>query len=332
VTFLIGAGGVVRGSISKAPDPRQPDELDVFKVICKGGRVTVIGRDQARTTRVFATARWRGGELDRRTLSNGVPRLTADEWTMIRNAFAEHVDGTRPEALRPERPEAAREVVSRSPLKLDQPSATFKAVVWGSMAAIMALTAVLSYTCTRKDEPATAVAAPAPAPVTPATPPLPLAPEEPIEVRITKADSLKDAFALAKPTMTDSAEAFSPGAQLLATYAVGKLRWEDVDVAAETTFGHVLKDADVERGKRMCGEGELVAIQRRDLGPRKIYVGSLRVSEKDTIAFVAVGTTGDLIRGSKARFCGAVTGIAGPTVSMLGMFDLPENRTPIVEQ
>lgn len=332
MTFLIDAGGVVRGSISKTPDPRQPDELDVFKVICTGRRITVIGRDQERTTRVFATARWRAGELDRRTLSKGTPRLTADQWTMIRNAIAEHVDGVRPEALRPEGPKAAREVVSRSPLKLDPPSATFKAVVWGSMATIMALTAVLSYTCTRKDEPATVAAAPAPAPTPVTQAPAPPPPEEPIEARIMKADSFVDAFALAKPAMTDSAEAFSPGAKLFTTYAVGKLRWEDVDVAAETTFGHVIKDADVERGKRMCADGELVAIQRRDLGPRKIYVGSLRVSDTDTIAFVAVGTTGELIRGSKARFCGAVTGTAGPAVSMVGMFDLPENRTPIVEQ
>lgn len=148
-----------------------------------------------------------------------------------------------------------------------------------------------------------------------------------------RADSFSDAFALAKPTMTGS-ETLSPGAMLFTRYAASKLRWEDVDVAAETSFAHVLKDPEAERGKRMCADGEIAAIeiQHRDVDARKTFEGTLRLSDTDAVAFLAVGTTGDLIRGSKARFCGVVTGMWSTSVALVGMFDLPENRTPIVEQ
>lgn len=330
MTFLIDAGGVIPGSISKTPDPRQPDELDVFKVICTGRRVTVIGRDQERTTRVFASARWRAGQLDRRTLSKGAPPLTADQWTMIRNSVAEHVDHVAPDKLLPEPARAVREVVSRSPLKLEQPTPLFKAMVWGTMGALTLVVFVLQYTCSANEQP-TIAAAPAPAPAR-VTPPSSPPPEETVAVRIMKAESFTTAFALARPGMTSHAHAMSPGEELFATYAASRLRWEDVDVAAETTYGHVLKDVDQELGKRMCADGEVVAIQRHDLGPRKLHRGSLRVSAADTIAFTAVGTTGELIRGSKARFCGLVTGASGAGVSMIGLFDLTENRAPILEQ
>ena len=42
VTFLIDSSGVMPGSISKSPDPRQPEEKGELKVIYAGGRVTVI--------------------------------------------------------------------------------------------------------------------------------------------------------------------------------------------------------------------------------------------------------------------------------------------------
>jgi hypothetical protein len=119
---------------------------------------------------------------------------------------------------------------------------------------------------------------------------------------------------------------------MFARYAAARLRWKDVDVVAETSFDRVLKDTDLERGKRICVEGELTAIRREDLGPRNIQVGSLRVSDAWTVAFAAVGTTGNLNRASKARFCGIVTGASGAGISMTGMFDLPENRSPIVER
>ncbi len=172
--------------------------------------------------------------------------------------------------------------------------------------------------------------------MTPPSPPPPIAAppavEEPVEVRIARATTFADAIALARPAMADTTEELGAGAKQLATYAAAKLRWEDVAVEPETTIGHVLKDPAVERGKRMCTDGTIASIERRDLGPRKIYVGALSLADGDSIAFVAVGSTGELVKRRAARFCGAVTGKSGSSVAMVGMFDLPENRSPVVEQ
>ncbi len=184
------------------------------------------------------------------------------------------------------------------------------------------------------EERATAAKAISPPPTPPPPPPPqpPVVVDEPVEVRITKAATFTEAIALAKPAMVDTTEEMGGGKQQLASYAAHKLRWADVDVGAETTVGRVLKDPELERGKRMCADGTIVTIERRDLQARRIYVGSLRLDDDDAVAFVAVGTTGDLVKRSAARFCGAVTGKAGSAVAMVGMFDLPENRTPLVEQ
>lgn len=73
-------------------------------------------------------------------------------------------------------------------------------------------------------------------------------------------------------------------------------------------------------------------IERRDLDRGKIFVGGLRQADGDAVAFTSLGTTGDLIKRASAKFCGAVTGIEGDAVVLVGLFDLPENRTPLVEQ
>jgi hypothetical protein len=94
----------------------------------------------------------------------------------------------------------------------------------------------------------------------------------------------------------------------------------------------VQKDPDAERGKRMCAEGVIEKIERMDVDRRKVFVGRLRQADGDTIAFTALGTTGDLIKRASAKFCGAVTGTTGDAVAIVGLFDLPENRSPLVEQ
>lgn len=208
-------------------------------------------------------------------------------------------------------------------------------VLGGGIAVLVIAIIVFAITRTRFDEPTAVVQAASPPPPLPPPPPVPEPPDaapEPIEVRIVKAATFADAVALAKPAMTDTTEELGGGTKLFATYAAAKLRWDDVDVAAETTVAHVLKDPDVERGKRMCVEGVIATIERRDLERRKVFVGSLRLADGDAVAFVAVGTTGELVKRNPARFCGAVIGKAGGAASMVGMFDLPENRTPIVEQ
>lgn len=105
-----------------------------------------------------------------------------------------------------------------------------------------------------------------------------------------------------------------------------EMRWADVETP-NTSLGLVLKDWQAEQGKRMCVEGTIASIERRDLDRRKVYDGTLVTEHRDEVSFVAVGTTGELVRGSSAKLCGVVIG----RLRVVGMFDLPENRQPIVE-
>lgn len=142
-----------------------------------------------------------------------------------------------------------------------------------------------------------------------------------IEERVAAADTFAAAVALAKSDPTGIALAHHANA-----------RWSDVSAPAETTIGHVQKDADAEYGKRMCAEGTIDRIERRDVGGHKRFVGKVVRSDGDVVEFVALGTTGELIRKSNATFCGVVVGKTGDAPVLVGLFDLPENRTPIVEQ
>jgi hypothetical protein len=138
-----------------------------------------------------------------------------------------------------------------------------------------------------------------------------------IDERVASATSLADALAIAQPISTT----------LVARYAAAKLRFAEVD-AAETNLGLVEKDHRAELGKRMCVEGEIRRIERADMDSRKVFVGELLVRPEDRITFLAVGSTGTLVKRDAARFCGVVTG----KLELVGMFDLAENRAPSVEQ
>jgi hypothetical protein len=172
-----------------------------------------------------------------------------------------------------------------------------------------------------------APAAPA-KPISPAPAPAP-APQPTIETRIAQAATFAEAVALAKPAMADSRDEVPAAAALLARY--GKLRWSDVE-ADETTVAKVQKDSEAERGKRLCAEGTIEWITRRDVERRKVFVGRLVLSDGDAVAFVAAGTTGELVKRDRGKLCGVVTGTSGNDVAVVGMFDLPENRAPQVEQ
>lgn len=206
-----------------------------------------------------------------------------------------------------------------------------RSILIGSAAAAVTLAGVIIVVVmSSKREPrtpSTPARVPSKVAVPPSPPPRPPAPE-PLEVRVAKAASLDEAIALAKPTMENPAAA---SGVLLARYAAPKLRWDDV-ATASTSIGLVLKDVGAERGKRLCATGTLQAIERDDLEHRAIYRGTLRTDEGDDIAFLAVGSTGTLVRRDKGTICGVVLAKTGTTVGILGMFDLPENRAPAVER
>ncbi len=321
-TFLVDHGGIVPGSVSQGPDTRQPDSESVWKVIYDGGRVVVIGQIDKLTCQV-AHARWRAGQLDRRIRLKGAPELSAEVWSVIRGSLASEVGPsleekaeTKPASKRRQR--RAPVAAPYDPLALHQPSAQQQKIIWASFAVVFVGFAAAMYTCGSKDEPA-----PTPPPVETKTPPPPVV--EPLEVKIAKAETFADALALAKPAMAAGPTAF-------ATFAASRLRWEDVNVPTETSFAAAIKDVDAERGKRLCAGGVIRELAQHDIGPRKAYEGQLRIEPADTIQFVAVGTIGTLVVENTALFCGVVIRIDFGKLTMVGMFDLPENRNPIVEQ
>lgn len=199
----------------------------------------------------------------------------------------------------------------------------------GAAAAALAITVGVLAVVLGGEDPAPAAARVPVAHVPLAAEPPPV-PESP-EVRLAKAASFEEAIALARPVLVDTTDQLGEGARLLASYATAKLRWAEVDVPAETTLGHIEKDPERERGKRLCATGEILQIVRRDVGGRKVHVGRLRTADSDEVTFVAVGTTGELVKRSTGRLCGAALGMSGTAVSILGMFDFEENRLPLVE-
>ena len=170
----------------------------------------------------------------------------------------------------------------------------------------------------------------------PSSPPPADAAESPLDILLA-IPTLPDAIAHLKPEMTDTTDNVSPGAVLLATWAGAHMHWADVAVSRnETSFALVRKDSDAARGKRMCVRGEIIQIAKQDLGDETAFDGLMLSGDGDILSFLAVGSTGDLVERSYARFCGVTIGTydysnsgggEGHAVSVVGMFDLPENRS-----
>jgi hypothetical protein len=146
---------------------------------------------------------------------------------------------------------------------------------------------------------------------------------------------LAGALADLKPEIVDSVDNYSDGQLKLTLWATKKLSWDDVDVAKnETSAARIKKDSEPEIGKRMCLKGRIVQIWKEDANGEKVFRGLIRQGYKPT-SFIAVGSTGDLVEKSRARFCGLVAGnyafqnVGGgqtQTVLLIGMFDLAENH------
>lgn len=110
--------------------------------------------------------------------------------------------------------------------------------------------------------------------------------------------------------------------ELVARHA--RLAWADVATGTETTVPRVLKDPDRERDRRLCVTGTVVEIARHERRP--VHVGALRTGDADEVRFVALGSTGTLVKRSAAVLCGVAAGKLDGAPVIVGMFDLPENR------
>jgi hypothetical protein len=199
----------------------------------------------------------------------------------------------------------------------------------------LAVLVTLIGSCTRESDPTTDKAATiaTPAVEPPASAPAPT--RSPLDVLMTKG-TLAEAIDHLRGQMTDTDEETSPGALLLALWAAEHLTWAEVEVTRnETSFAVVHKDSDASRGKRMCVRGTIIQIAKNELDHGEVFSGLLVSGYRDIASFIAAGSTGKLVQDSRARFCGVVIGRydysnsaggKGHAISMVGMFDLAENR------
>lgn len=148
---------------------------------------------------------------------------------------------------------------------------------------------------------------------------------------------LIDAIAFAKPSMADTENDIDLGSVVLASWSADDLTWADLqlDIIPATTIGKMHKDSESERGHRLCFGGEIVEIAADKVREKRIFRGRIVNNALDVVSFIAVGSTGELVAKSNAKFCGITTGLdtysnaAGGTshaIRSVGMFDLPGNK------
>lgn len=162
-----------------------------------------------------------------------------------------------------------------------------------------------------------------------------------LEERVWATTSTTEALRLLVPEFIDTQDSTDAARDVFVLWSADHLQWRDVEVAKdETTFGLVMKDSGAERGKRICYAARVMQIAKvpDTTGERPIYWGTFTTRAGKFVYFHAIGSTGALEEGSRARFCGFVTGrnsyanVSGGTthaISLVGMFDLAENKEPV---
>lgn len=141
-------------------------------------------------------------------------------------------------------------------------------------------------------------------------------------------------------TMLDMADihgiGVSKGAALLAIWGSDHMKWSELQAVPSSKYGMVMKEPDSQRGKRLCATGHVIEIAKDSSVPQQIYLGGLSDEDGKIYRYIAVGSTGEIVADSRARFCGVVTGqqhypnsVGGEAhaVHLVGMFDLPENKS-----
>ncbi|HEU4576997.1 MAG TPA: hypothetical protein VFS67_01995 [Polyangiaceae bacterium] len=153
--------------------------------------------------------------------------------------------------------------------------------------------------------------------------------------RLSAEKTTAGAISIASAHFTDSTNELDPAALAFALWSTDHLTWEEIQALPETKHAKVLKDPDAERGKKNCYSGNIVEIQVDRSAGKPVYLGGLVTGSGVVMRFAAVGSTGELVAKSYAKFCGVTTGKysysnsgGGTThaVFLVGMFDLPENK------
>lgn len=152
-----------------------------------------------------------------------------------------------------------------------------------------------------------------------------------------EADTLATAIARIRPIMSDtSGGVVSDGARGLAATMLEQMPpWAELMAVPSTDPKRLMKEPNAERGKRICVSGSIIEIEVGHEDGASFADGGMVTDGGDTVRFAAVGSTGDFVKDSYARFCGIATGkfsyvtVTNETrhaVFVVGMFDLPKNH------
>lgn len=303
--------GPIRETVCFEPD-RVRRKLGGFqwKVVRDvAGRVTVRGFHDGKE-QLVGFARWIDGKLVRHQGIGTIP--TEYQWSLVETAIRAESARTPPHRDRADDPswpvEVTLEEIARLDVRdADQPPLVDAQLlarhqkrqrdrrVIASAVAVLALIAIGVIVVTTRRDTSLPIAQPAPAPPPPQPLPLPL------------------------PNATD------------APVSPPVLRWTDVE-GSETTLGHAMRDPEAERGRRLCVQGTVQRIERKDIEGQRAFDGELMTDDGDLVSFAVTGAVGDVVKRSAARLCGRADGTQAGAVHIRGMLDLPENRAPLVEQ
>lgn len=149
-----------------------------------------------------------------------------------------------------------------------------------------------------------------PPPPAPASAPTPEPPPEPTPEPPPNTKTLVEALRRTVPLMEDAQDQMSTGTGLLMLWAMEQPAAfaAGLPLLVETKRALVMKDSAAERGKRLCVRGRISEIAAVRAAAGTVYEGGIVVGYAEVTRFVAIGDTGELVEGSRARFCGVVTG------------------------
>ncbi len=150
--------------------------------------------------------------------------------------------------------------------------------------------------------------------------------------------TLQEAIASTRSDMGDiQGDGISKGAAILALWGANGMKWSELQEIPNGKYGLVMKDPDTQRGQKLCARAQIIEIAVDSTVPgKKIFNGGMYDEGGGVYRFIAVGSTGEIMANSHARFCGVITGqqhypnSAGGmahAVHLVGMFDLPENKS-----
>ena len=122
--------------------------------------------------------------------------------------------------------------------------------------------------------------------------------------------------------------------RMLVWHTVIGINWQDINNLTETSYPKMKKDILAEAGKKYCFEGMVhqIVVDRTFEVP--LTHAAMYVPYEDYVYVLAVGSSGEIVEKTSARFCGIATGSREYQTAMgtrsapylLGMFDLPENK------